>query len=491
MNDLFPASFKRVRPLGRGASARVWLAEGPSGLVAVKLASVPGGLRRELEAHRSVRHPYIAHIVQADPNGDWMAMEFAQNERADSWGRGQPMPVLVELGAQVAEALAHLHALGMVHGDLKPSNVLVAEDGTARLIDLGMARGRELPALDLGGTLGFIAPELLRGERPGPEADMYGLGVLLYHLLTRQAPFRDADPAALGYLPLTTLPEPPSSLRPRLPRALDDLVLGLLARRPASRPMPATRVAALLRASLSTPPRAPLVGMTREREILRRHVVDLLDGKPATLVLHGNAGSGRRTLIRECVRAAQREGVRVVPGGADRRALLAELGQGSPAILALDGNAPGVEPLVVRIITEQPLCLTLVRADRPLMKAARLGARHLCPPPLSPEDVARVLEGLEMDRRRAEEFHRLSRGSPGSLLGLALGLTVSDDSLEPIARQVIALLSTGPQTVTTLAERVGLSEHRLLDHVEPLIDRGLVTASGDGAWLMEARADNA
>ncbi|MES2641450.1 MAG: serine/threonine-protein kinase [Myxococcota bacterium] len=490
MNDLFPPSFRRVRPLGRGASGRVWLAEGPSGVVAVKLASTPGGLRRELDALRAVQHRYVTRLIDASPNGDWIAMEFAANERADAWGRGQPMPVLVELAAQVAEALAHIHGLGMVHGDLKPSNVLVAEDGTARLIDLGLARGRELPPLDLGGTLGFIAPEILRGERPGPEADMYGLGVLLYHLLTRHAPFRDADPAALGYLPLTTLPEPPSSLRPRLPRALDDLVLALLARRPASRPAPALKVAGILRAALSTPPRAPLVGMTREREILRRHVVDLLDGKPATLVLHGTAGSGRRTLIRECVRAAQREGVRVVPGGTDRRALLTELGQGSPAIVALDGNAPGVEALVVRIITERPPCLTLVRADRPMMKTARLGGRHLCPSPLSLEDVARVLEGLEMDRRRAEEFHKLSRGTPGTLLGLALGISVADDTLEPIARQVLALISTGPQTITTLAERVGLSEHRLLDHVEPMIDRGLLTASGDGAWLMEARTDN-
>ncbi len=491
MNDLFPASFTRIRPLGRGASARVWLAEGPVGLVALKLASVPGGLRREIEAHRGLEHRYVARLLDADRNGDWLAVEYAPHGRADTWGRGQPLPALIELAAQVAEALAHIHGRGMVHGDLKPSNVLVAEDGTARLIDLGLARGGELPPLDLGGTLGFIAPEILRGERPGPEADMYGLGVLLYHLLTRHAPFRDADPAALGYLPLTTLPEPPSSLRPRLPRDLDDLVLAMLARRPASRPSPAARVVELLRGAQASPPRSPLVGMAREREILRRHVVDLLEGKAATVVLHGTAGSGRRTLIRECVRAAHREGVRVVSGGADRRLLLAELGQGGPAIVALDGNAPGIETLLARILTENPLCLTLVRADRPLTKAARLGARHLCPSPLLLEDVARVLEGLEMDRRRAEEFHKLSRGSPGTLLGLALGVTVADDALEPVERQVLALIATGPLTVTLLAERIGLSEHRLLDHVEPMIDRGLLTASADGAWLMEARTEGA
>lgn len=489
MIDSFPAAYTRVRPLGRGATARVWLAEGPAGPVALKLSGTPGGLRREIEAMRGVQHPNVIRLVDADPGGDWIALEYAEQGRADVWGRGQPIPVLVELAAQVADALAWLHERRMIHGDLKPSNVLVAQDGTARLSDLGLARGPSLGPIDLGGTLGFIAPELLRGEPPGPEADLYGLGVLLYQLVTRQPPFKDADAAALGYLPLTTLPEPPSSLKPRLPRELDDLILGLLARRPASRPAPAARVAQLLRSALASAPRTPVVGMGRERELLRRHVVDLLDGKPATIVLHGTSGSGRRTLIRECVRAAKREGVRVVPAGADRRTLLTELSAGGPALVALDGNAPGVEALVVRIVTERPLALTLIRADRPMMKVARLGGRHVCPPSLGVEDVARVLEGLELDRRRAEELHRLSRGSPGALLGLVLRAGPGEEALEPVARQVLNLLSTGPQLVTALAERVGLSDHRLLDHVEPMIDQGLVTSSSDGAWLMDARVE--
>jgi hypothetical protein len=489
MRDLFPGNYTRVRALGQGASARVWLADGPRGRVAVKLASQPNGLTREIEALRGIEHPYLARMLDADAVGNWIALEFAAQGRVDTWGRGQPAPVLVEFAAQVAEGLAYIHAKGMVHGDLKPSNVLVAADGTARLVDLGMARGPGLGPVDLGGTLGFIAPEMLRGEPPGAAADLYGLGVLLYHLLTRQAPFRDADPAALGYLPLSTLPGPPSSLKPRLPRDLDDLVLSLLARQPASRPAPAARVAQLLRDSLGTEPRPPVVGMPRERDLLRRYVVELLDGKGGAVVLHGTAGSGRRTLIRECVRAAQREGIRVVPGGADRRQLLAELVDGGPSIVALDGNAVGVEALVVRIVTERPNCLALVRADRPMMKIARLGGRHLCPSLLSLEDVTRLLEGLGMDRRRAEEFHRLSRGSPGPLVGLALGAPVASDTLDAVARQVLVLLSTGPQTVTVLAQRVGLSEHRLLDHVEPLIDQGLVTSSADGAWLRGPLAD--
>jgi hypothetical protein len=124
-----------------------------------------------------------------------------------------------------------------------------------------------------------------------------------------------------------------------------------------------------------------------------------------------------------------------------------------------------------------------------MLKVARLGGRHVCPPALGVEDVARVLEGLELDRRRAEELYRLSRGSPGALIGLVLRAGPDTAALAPVARQVLNLLSTGPQLVSALAERVGLSDHRLLDQVEPMIDQGLVTSSADGAWLMDARAE--
>lgn len=479
MRPTAPTGYRLLRPLGRGASAEVWLSEGPHGIAALKLAFEGSSLTREIRALGKFGGAGIAPLLDADPRGAWMAVEYAPNGRVDVWGRGQPLGVLVEFVARLAEALAPLHASGLVHGDIKPSNVLVATDGTPRIVDFGVAR----PAGGAfsGGTPGFIAPELLRGEPPSAAADLYGVGVLLYLLLTRHPPFRDADPAALACLPLHTLPEPPSSLRPRLPRALDDLVLALLARRTAARPSSAEAVAEGLRASLTSEPRSPVVGMARERELLRRHVVELLEGRPATVVLHGAAGCGRRTLIREAVRAGRREGIRTISGATDRRALLDDL-TGEPAILAVDGNVPGVESLLVQVVSQRLPCLALVRADRPLMKLARLDVRHVSPSPFSAEDVGRVLESLQLDRRRGDELHRRSRGSPGALLGL-LSAEPATDGLDPTAHLVLSHLLGGPLTVAMLAARVELSEHRLLDLVEPMIDQGLVSASEDGAWI--------
>lgn len=474
-----PDGYTLLRPLGQGASARVWLAQGPAGPVALKVAADGATLAPEIEVLRRTLHPYVARLLDADPGGAWLATEHAEHGRIDTWTRGQPLPVLVELAAQVAEALQALHLAGLVHGDLKPANVLVARDGSVRLVDMGASRRAD--AATLGGTLGYVAPEVMAGRPGGPAADIWALGALLYQLLTHRHPYDDGDPAALAWLPTATLPLPPSALRPRLPRALDELVLALLARNPDARP--AAGLPAALRASLASEPAPPVVGMARERETLRRHVVELLGGAVGAVVLHGPEGSGRRTLIREAVRAAMREGVRVLPPIGERSALLHALADGGPAVVPLDGNAPGAEALAGRILSERLPCLLLVRADRPLMRIAGLGGRHLTPTPLAVADVTLLLEGLDLDRRRAEDLQRRSRGHPGTLLRLLTD--APHPGVPPEVRAVLDALGRDRLAVDALASRLGLGEHRLLDLVEPLLDQGVLEASDDGVevWV--------
>lgn len=458
----------------------MWLAEGPSGRCALKLAPEGGSLAAEADTLARAAGPGIVRMLDHDPDGAWIALEHLPGGRADDWARGQPLPAVVDLAAAAAEALAHLHDAGFVHADVKPANILVAADGTPRLIDFGSARERARPGTAAGGTPGFVAPERLAGEAATPAADLYGLGGVLYQMLTRVPPFRDPDPAVLALQPLNSLPEPPSALRPRLPSGLEDLVLALLARRPAVRPGPAREVAAALRASVTTPTRPPVVGMSRARERLRKSVIDLLDGRPSAIVLYGPPGSGRRTLLRETVRTAAREGVRAVTSIADRRSLLRTLAVDGPSVLPLDGNAPTTEALVLELRARALPVLTIVRADRPLPRLHRAGIRHVSPALFGTEDVARVLEGLRRDRRNADELARRSRGLPGALFGLLGGPFVTGET-DRVSRALLVAVEDGPRPVRALAAELGLGEHALLDAAEALIDRGLLVSTPDGS----------
>ena len=232
------------------------------------------------------------------------------------------------------------------------------------------------------------------------------------------------------------------------------------------------------------PTRRPIVGMGKERDQLRRALVDVLGGGRSMVVLHGPTGSGRQAMIREVMQAARREGVRIVQPG-DRDMIVSELGTGESCVLAMDGGAPGGESLLLQLLLAPASALILVRSDRPMLGLARRGARHLQPPPLSLEEVTALLDSVGQDRHRAEVIHRRSAGLPGAVHGILSPVPVA--SLSPTARTVLENLRTGALTVPALARRMDLGEHALLDLIEPMIDRGLVVASADGVWLSVPR----
>src|SRR5262249_28263235 len=141
------------------------------------------------------------------------------------------------------------------------------------------------------GTLGYAAPELLDGRGPSVATDVYGLGALLYTALVGRNPFVAPDPAALTYLPLVSLPPPPSWSGPETTPALTQLRLGTLARHPG-RPPPAAGPRKNGAKGRAPPPGPPILGMAEEREELRRAVVGAADGEPRVVVVYGVAGSG-------------------------------------------------------------------------------------------------------------------------------------------------------------------------------------------------------
>jgi predicted Ser/Thr protein kinase len=484
--------YQPVRVLATGAHSQVWLANGPSGEVALKVARTDAArpvLRHEAEILGKVHHPNIVKLIEADPDGKWIATERARGMLFEQFGQVRPYSDLAKAALALVDALEALHAAGVIHGDVKPANILVDSQGRPILIDLGISTLAGDERKGFKGTLGFIAPEVLRGEAPSAQSDWYGLGATLFASVAERAPFVAPDPAALTYLPLVSLPPPPSAFRPDLPQILNRLILGMLARDPKRRPNP-TDVRAALTQTVGSKASPPILGMHEEREALRRAVVGAVDGEPRVVVLYGPAGSGRRTLITEAVEHARREGLPYLKG-ADARTAITQLKAEKLAGVIVLRSQPPARRLAQRVLDEAIPCLLLLHADRPFPNVAQKSVVQLTPSPLSARDVAMLARVSGADPDNAQRWWRESLGLPIGVIGRIRSWKrqQSGDPLDPSvlpseARRILETLQQeGTQPVRVLAEKLELGEHILLDHCEVLFAEGLVGSSEDGDAL--------
>jgi hypothetical protein len=206
--------YRPLRPLGSGGSGSVWLArDEETGLeVALKIVTREGKAasraEREAQAAARLRHPHClrAYGFESDTRHVYIAYEYVPGRtlRHELRGGGLDEEAALEAVAQVLDALAFAHASGIVHRDVKPSNVLVAEGDeiSVRLFDFGLAQLADAETLtatgDVPGTLAYIAPERLAGEPAGPAADVWAVGVLLWEALAGRHPFWRASPLETG-----------------------------------------------------------------------------------------------------------------------------------------------------------------------------------------------------------------------------------------------------------------------------------------------------
>jgi serine/threonine protein kinase/tetratricopeptide (TPR) repeat protein len=197
----------------------------------------------EAQAAAALNHPNIVPIYEvAEYEGrPFFAMEYVSGDQLQSLIAGDRLPWdrIRNIATQICEGLRAAHAGGIIHGDIKPSNVLIDQTGRVRLVDFGLARtmtegGASEQEVALG-TIAYASPEQLQGGRLSPASDLFSLGIILYQMITGQQPFTGRYEAAVIHTVVNVVPPPVSSARPDVPAALEMIATRLLQKKPADR----------------------------------------------------------------------------------------------------------------------------------------------------------------------------------------------------------------------------------------------------------------
>ncbi len=342
---LIAGRYRPQRLLGRGGAKEVWLAHDLTLERPVAIARARSGAAGEEARERMRRearlmarlgdHPNIVTVFDAvqDAGGLHIVARFmaggslAERLVALPDGRLPPAEVL-KTGRALADALAHAHAHGVVHRDVKPDNVWLAADGSAGLGDFGiaMAAGDALETAGRAtGTPYYQAPEQGAGTASLPQSDLYALGATLWELLCGRPPFTGPDAMALLAQHRHAEPDPPSRHAPGIAPELDALVLALLSKRPDDRPAGAADVrdaldrlggAPALPAVALAADRDPLVGRDAELAALRGAFAAAQGGEAQVAAIAGEPGIGKTRLADEAVAEIGASGAAVVRGRA-------------------------------------------------------------------------------------------------------------------------------------------------------------------------------
>ncbi len=246
--------YRLIEPVGGGAMGTVWRAQDEKldRTVAIKELLLPHDHdehRTEEAKNRAMREARIAARLQhshaitvfavlEEEDRPWLVMEYLPSKSLAVVLGEEPATVddAIRIGAQISSALAGAHRVGIVHRDVKPANILVSEDGTAKITDFGISRAIgdvKLTATgEIAGTPAYLAPEVARGEDADFAADVFSLGATLYAAVEGQSPYGVADnPIALLYKASSGEIVPPEKAG-----RLTPLLLRMLAGEPAERP---------------------------------------------------------------------------------------------------------------------------------------------------------------------------------------------------------------------------------------------------------------
>ena len=272
MRNLSPGAtlgrFRIVSVLGEGAMGVVYLAEDPEieRRVAIKtlralseaspdaVAELEARFLKEAKLAGRLQHPNVVTVYEVGRDGGtaFIAMEYVDGESLTRIAPSLETAARVEVLRQVAQALQHAHARGVLHRDIKPGNILVTRDRRVKVADFGIGKLLTGGTADLtrtGQMLGspaYMSPEQIRGEKLDGRSDLFSLGVVAYELLTGSRPFPGDSITTLVYQILHTEPRDPLELKSDLPTATRGVFARLLAKAPDRRPADAAEFLAEL-----------------------------------------------------------------------------------------------------------------------------------------------------------------------------------------------------------------------------------------------------
>jgi beta-lactam-binding protein with PASTA domain/predicted Ser/Thr protein kinase len=244
--------YRLDRKIGTGGMAEVWLAEDTEldRQVAIKILhdrfaqdkEFVQRFQREAQSAAGLQHPNIVGIFDRGVFRDtyFIAMEYVDGPALkDLVKGGMGVQDAIDFTRQILKAARFAHRKGIIHRDLKPQNVLIDDEGRARVADFGIARGGENSDItatgSVMGTAQYLSPEQAQGKETTPRSDIYSIGVILYEALTGRVPFEGESAVAVALKQVSEAPRRPSAINPNIPPALDAVVMRALAKDPEAR----------------------------------------------------------------------------------------------------------------------------------------------------------------------------------------------------------------------------------------------------------------